>query len=382
MDDVLRAGGGASHRPERPDAARGHRGHLRVGEHRLLGGFPGLLDGGVIRINVMLEAFPFTEPVGDVEGRGIRGVAGGHCAFLSWVDVVAKLVEALGLGLLASGLLTCEPLFPESSAPRLTMRSHQPAASSSSWVTTRIALPCSPVAAAVRRPAPCGSGRVRWWLVKDDEVLAAHQCRADGNPLLLPAGQAHRMPFGERCKVKIGHDLIGLSGDAGIRLVESDEQFLAHAVGEQLVVDILHDQESGAGQVARFRGHAVELDAARNRLDESGQRAHERGLAAAVVAHEPGDFAGTEPQVRDARVKPSLPLYPMVRLWVPSNTEVHSSAAGLEASVAIRCRYGCRSTPAIPWRPRSRGRGTGIHRPRNPARYARRRIPRTGRPRR
>ena len=74
-------------------------------------------------------------------------------------------------------------------------------------------------------------------LVKDDEVLAAHQCRADGNPLLLPAGQA----FGERCKVKIGHDLIGLSGDAGIRLVESDEQFLAHAVGEQLVVDILHD---------------------------------------------------------------------------------------------------------------------------------------------
>lgn len=49
------------------------------------------------------------------------------------------------------------------------------------------------------------------------------------------------MPFGERCKVKIGHDLIGLSGDAGIRLVESDEQFLAHAVGEQLVVDILHD---------------------------------------------------------------------------------------------------------------------------------------------
>ena len=26
---------------------------------------------------------------------------------------------------------------------------------------------------------------------------------------------------------------------------------------------------------------------------------HERGLAAAVVAHEPGDFAGTEPQVRD-----------------------------------------------------------------------------------
>lgn len=107
------------------------------------------------------------------------------------------------------------------------------------------------------------------------------------------------MPFDERCKVKIGHDLIGLSGDAGIRLVESDEQFLAHAVGEQLVVDILHDQESGAGQVARFRGHAVELDAARNRLDESGQRAHERGLAAAVVAHEPGDFAGTEPQVRD-----------------------------------------------------------------------------------
>ena len=56
------------------------------------------------------------------------------------------------------------------------------------------------------------------------------------------------MPFDERCKVKIGHDLIGLSGDAGIRLVESDEQFLAHAVGEQLVVDILHDQESGAGQ--------------------------------------------------------------------------------------------------------------------------------------
>ena len=113
MDDVLRAGGGASHRPERPDAARGHRGHLRVGEHRLLGGFPGLLDGGVIRINVMLEAFPFTEPVGDVEGRGIRGVAGGHCAFLSWVDAVAKLVEALGLGLLASGLLACEPLFPD-----------------------------------------------------------------------------------------------------------------------------------------------------------------------------------------------------------------------------------------------------------------------------
>lgn len=56
-----------------------------------------------------------------------------------------------------------------------------------------------------------------------------------------PPDRPHRMPFGERCKVKIGHDLIGLSGDAGIRLVESDEQFLAHAVGEQLVVDILHD---------------------------------------------------------------------------------------------------------------------------------------------
>ena len=142
-------------------------------------------------------------------------------------------------------------------------------------------------------------------LVKDDEVLAAHQCRADGNPLLLPAGQAHRMPFDERCKVKIGHDLIGLSGDAGIRLVESDEQFLAHAVGEQLVVDILHDQESGAGQVARFRGHAVELDAARNRLDESGQRAHERGLAAAVGAEYthalPGrDFKGQPVQHRMA----------------------------------------------------------------------------------
>ena len=49
-----------------------------------------------------------------------------------------------------------------------------------------------------------------------------------------------------------------------------------------------------------------------------------------------------------ARVKPSLPLYPMVRLWVPSNAEVHSSAAGLEASVAIRCRYGCRSNARNP----------------------------------
>ena len=89
-------------------------------------------------------------------------------------------------------------------------------------------------------------------------------------------------------------------------VVESDEQFLAHAVGEQLVVDILHDQESGAGQVARFRGHAVELDAARNRLDESGQRVATRAvLAPASLSIEPV-FAGTEPQVRMARVKPSL----------------------------------------------------------------------------
>ena len=47
-------------------------------KHRLFVGFPGLLDSGVARVDVMLEAFPFAKPVSDVEGRGIRGGCGSH----------------------------------------------------------------------------------------------------------------------------------------------------------------------------------------------------------------------------------------------------------------------------------------------------------------
>lgn len=74
-------------------------------------------------------------------------------------------------------------------------------------------------------------------LVQYDEPLAAHERRAYRHTLFLAAGQAQRMPVSERGEVEVGEQSVPTSRELRIGLIHAESQLVAHAVGEQPVVD-------------------------------------------------------------------------------------------------------------------------------------------------
>ena len=181
--------------------------------------------------------------------------------------------------------------------------------------------------------------------VEDQQARICHQRAADRQHLLLAAGKQIRhaaRAFGEPRKQRPDPFERPWFGGAAAIGRGGDEIFARREIGKNLA-PFRHQADAELGHaVSRQRTNfgAVETDRAGRRRSQPHDRAHRRGLAHAVAAHQRHHFARRRPRAK--------------RRTAPGLSHSSSRRRGLRAAARQPCQLPAAPRPARRDRPRAR----------------------------